>query len=124
MRAWICIGATVVIAFMLWGCSFQAESSVARRLEIGDRELEWGMVFYRSWLRERNGKYLRLARRHTADAVVQFFEIQFDLGHAYPDFYIIDRRRRQGCRFLREIDVAAERNRVRMEDTDREGCLK
>ena len=57
-------------------------------------------------------------------AVVNFFELQLELGHAYPVFYNIDKRRRQGCRFLREIDREARRHGVSLDDGERVGCLK
>jgi hypothetical protein len=123
MRRWI--AATVmalVLGVVLYGCS-QQHLSVRERMEIGDRYMDWGMVYYNSWLRDRNRNYLDLARQNTENAIVQYFNLQLALGHAYPDFYILDKRRMRGCRFLREIDGAAARNRVELGNA-REGCLR
>ena len=114
----------LVLATRPWGCASSADPTVKHRMDVGDRKMEWGLVYFRSWLREKDGKYLNLARQNTSDAIVRYFDIQFELGHSYPAFYIIDRRRREGCRFLREIDVAAARNRIELDSSEREGCLK
>ena len=123
MHKWIAIVIGLLLLASLSGCAPTLDP-IRRRIEIGNRMMEWGLVYFRSWLREKDGKYLNLARHHTAEAVVRFFDLQFELGHSYPAFYIIDKRRREGCRFLREIDIAAARNAVELDDTDREGCLK
>ena len=123
MHKWIAIVIGLLLLASLSGCTSTLEP-IRRRIEAGNRMMEWGLVYFRSWLREKDGKYLNLARHQTAGAVVRFFDLQFELGHSYPAFYIIDRRRREGCRFLREIDIAAARNGVELDDTDREGCLK
>ena len=123
MHKWIAIIIGLLLLASSSGCAPTLEP-IRRRIEAGNRMMEWGLVYFRSWLREKDGKYLNLARHQTAGAVVRFFDLQFELGHSYPAFYIIDRRRREGCRFLREIDIAAARNGVELDDTDREGCLK
>ena len=123
MHKWIAIVIGLLLLASLSGCTSTLEP-IRRRIEAGNRMMEWGLVYFRSWLREKDGKYLNLARHQTAGAVGRFFDLQFELGHSYPAFYIIDRRRREGCRFLREIDIAAARNGVELDDTDREGCLK
>jgi len=124
MGRWIVAATVALLLFAagLHGCSRQ-QLTVRERMEIGDRYMDWGMVYYNSWLRDRNRHYLDLARQNTENAVVAYFELQLALGHAYPDFYILDKRRLRGCRFLREIDGAASRYRVELGNA-REGCLK
>ena len=131
MRIWIAaalaalslLGAAL-LGGALPGCTVGQQPSVRERMEIGDRYMDWGMVYYNSWLRDHNRQYLDLARLHTQNAVISYFELQLALGHSYPDFYILDKRRLRGCRFLREIDSAAARNRVDLSGSDREGCLR
>ena len=124
MRTWIALIVGAAAGAVIWGCAMMGQLSVNQQIELGERKLEWGLVYYRSWLQDREGDYLNLARRHTASAVVNFFELQLELGHAYPVFYDIDKRRRQGCRFLREIDREARRNGVSIDDGERVGCRK
>ena len=123
MRAWLAIAAVVLAAG--WGCSapFQ-DLTVREEMRRAERFMEWGLVYFNSWLRDRDPRYLNLAREHTERAVGTYFYMQIDLGHSYPDFYVMDKRRRRGCRFLREIDTAALRNRVTLSSSEREGCLK
>jgi hypothetical protein len=121
MRVWI---AAAALALLVAGCARQPELTVRERMEIGDRHMDWGMVYYNSWLRDRNQHYLDLAREHTQTAVLSYFRLQLALGHAYPDFYLLDDRRLRGCRFLLEIDGAARRHRVMLGGAEREGCLK
>jgi hypothetical protein len=130
MRIWIAaaIAAISVLGAALLGgalpgCTGGPQLTVRERMEIGDRYMDWGMVYYNSWLRDHNQQYLDLARQHTQNAVISYFQLQLALGHSYPDFYILDTRRLRGCRFLREIDGAAQRNRVELDEA-REGCLK
>ena len=108
----------------IYGCTRQPQLSVRERMEVGDRYMDWGMVYYNSWLRDHNRYYLDLARQQAQNAVLSYFQLQLALGHAYPDFYLLDKRRLRGCLFLREIDGAASRSRVELDDSGREGCLK
>ena len=117
----------LLTAIVLWGC---AESGVRkgppvrRDIALGDRQVDWALVYYQSWHRERNAHYLRLARRQMADAIKTYFDIQVRIGHSYPDFYDVDFKRREGCRYLSEIDRDASKFRIALEDTDRFGCLR
>ena len=119
----LAMGAALAVLLLLWGCSPYAGIGLQQQIRIADRRLEWGLVYFNSWLQQGEPRYLNLARGNTATAVVDYFEIQLALGHAWPQFYDLDKRRRRGCRFLQEIDRAALRNRVELADTDREGCL-
>jgi hypothetical protein len=127
MRAWIAIAILAALAapaLFIPGCTFQPDITVRERMEQGDRYMDWGLVYYNSWLRDHNQHYLDLAREHTQSAVREYFELQLALGHSYPNFYLLDKRRLRGCRFLREIDGAAARNRVELSESDRDGCLR
>jgi hypothetical protein len=130
MRGWIATGKAVgavtlvLIAIGTPGCGGQPPLTVRERTQVGDRYLDWGMVYYNSWLRDGNGRYLELAQESTRNAVSSYFKLQLALGHAYPDFYIIDARRLRGCRFLREIATAAVRHRLDLDGDPGEGCLK
>jgi hypothetical protein len=127
MRFWLPFGLGLATALILWGCTgdgIRKGPPVRRDIAIGDRQRDWALVYYQSWLRQRNGDYLRLARRQMADAVKTYFEIQVRIGHSYPDFYRVDDRRLEGCRYLDEIDRDALKFRVLLEDTARDGCLR
>ena len=109
----------------IWGCTTQEGGNLPVRTEMnmGDRERDWALVFFQSWRQNRNGRYLNLSRRHMAQAVRTYFDLQVKIGHSFPDFYALDRRRRSGCRFLDEIDRLAARFRVLITDAASEGCL-
>lgn len=126
MRA---IGLTVAIAAVctmsLWGCSPQRRLNPPVRVEMvaAARLQDWALIFFQSWRENRKDEYLNLSRRHMASAVKTYFELQVRIGHSFPDFYTIDRRRRTGCRFLDEIDRLAQRFRVSLASTSTEGCV-
>jgi hypothetical protein len=132
MRYWLPFGLGLVTALLLWGCTSgpggdgpsSAGAPVRRDMQLGDRKQDWALVYYQSWRRQREPHYLLLARAQMADAVKTYFDLQVRIGHSYPDFYILDRKRRESCRFLNEIDRDAGKFRVPLEDTAREGCLK
>ena len=127
MRYWLPIVLGVTAALLLWGCAGSELGSggpVRRDIAIGDRQKDWALVYYQSWRRDRNHDYLRLARREMAGAVKTYFDLQVRIGHSYPDFYVLDRKRREGCRYLSEIDRDAGKFRVPLDDSAREGCLR
>jgi hypothetical protein len=129
MRYWLPIGLGVVTALLLWGCAGGYEPSSAGHpvrpdIAIGDRQKDWALVYYQSWRRDRNHAYLRLARQEMAASIRTYFDIQVRIGHSYPDFYIVDRKRREGCRYLSEIDRDAFKFRVMLEDDARFGCFQ
>jgi hypothetical protein len=118
----------VATALLLWGCAGSDLSGgggpVRRDIAIGDRQRDWALVYYQSWRRDRNHNYLQLARHEMAGAIKTYFALQVRIGHSYPDFYILDRKRREGCRYLSEIDRDAGKFRVMLDDTGSEGCLR
>jgi hypothetical protein len=87
------------------------------------RQQDWALVYFQSWRENRDAAYLNLSRRHMASAVRSYFDLQVRIGHSFPNFYIIDRRRRSGCRFLDEVDRLAQRFRVALADTSSQGCF-
>lgn len=117
----LCLG----VALMVLGCSSQGGLNLPVRTEmqIGDRERDWALVFFQSWRQHRQPTYLNLSRQHMVGAVKTYFDLQVKIGHSYPDFYTLDRRRRSGCRFIDEIDRLAARFRVPIADPGMEGCL-
>ncbi len=127
MRIWFPFVLGLLAAIVLWGC---AESGVRKGppvrgdIALGDRQVDWALVYYQSWHRQRNEHYLRLARRQMADAIRTYFSIQVRIGHSYPDFYDVDFKRRESCRYLSEIDRDASKYRIELDDTERFGCLR
>ncbi len=119
--ALLCITAVLIV----WGCTSREGMNLPLRTEmkIGDRERDWALVFFQSWREHREGSYLNLSRRHMAKAVRTYFDLQVKIGHSFPDFYTLDRRRRSGCRFLGEIDRLAARFRVAISEPGTTGCL-
>ena len=117
----LCVAATLI----LWGCSSRdgMRLPVRTEMKIGDRKRDWALVFFQSWRQHREGTYLNLSRQHMARAVKTYFDLQVKIGHSFPDFYTLDRRRRSGCRFIDEIDRLAARFRVPIIDPEMEGCL-
>ena len=119
----VILGAAATL--FLWGCGSQEGLNLPLRVEmqIGDRKREWAMVYFQSWRQHRQAGYLNLSRRQMAEAVKTYFDLQVKIGHSFPDFYTLDRRRRSGCRFIIEIDRLAARFRVPISEPEMEGCL-
>ena len=113
----------LLLGALLAACTRQPEPAVRALIEVGDRDRDWGVVYYQSWRQEHNGQYLELARAHTSHAIVFYLDLQRRLGHSYPDFYDIDKKRVQGCDFLRQMDREALRYQVMLPDTNRNGCF-
>ncbi len=115
-----------VAALLVWGCSAPEPLRAPVRVEMNSaaRLHDWALIFFQSWRENRRDEYLNLSRSHMASAVKTYFELQLRIGHSFPDFYTIDRRRRTGCRFLDEIDRLAARFRVPLASTSTEGCVK
>jgi len=123
----VLLAAVFGAALWLAACSGSGPSGgtpVRQDIALGDRQKDWALVYFQSWRRERKGQYLRLARRQMANAVRTYFTIQVRIGHSYPDFYNVDRKRLEGCRFLTEMERDAMQYHVMLEDTDRVGCLR
>jgi hypothetical protein len=110
-----------LLGALLLGC---AGDRPKFRDEIGyaDRQREWGLVYYQSWQKERNRDYLVLARQRTQEAVSLYLDVQRRMGYAYPDFYVVDKRRQQSCIFLSQMQAEAESYAVRLRETQRLGC--
>ncbi|MBI4082604.1 MAG: hypothetical protein HY423_08335 [Candidatus Lambdaproteobacteria bacterium] len=113
----------LALALLSASCASAPEVPLRQEVAVVDRQRDWALVYYQSWLRHRDPDYLRLSRDNMAGAVVRYFRLQVKIGHSYPDFYAIDRRRVDGCQFLREIALDAEAYRVKI-DPAREGCLR
>ena len=127
LRIWLPFLLGLVTAIVLWGCSESGPRKgppVRRDIAWGDRQVDWALVYYQSWYRDRNAHYLRLARQNMAGAIRTYFDIQVRIGHSYPDFYDVDFKRRQSCRYLSQIDRDASKYRVDLEDSARTGCLR
>lgn len=115
-----------IAGILLWGCTQPPlqQLPVHRETAEGDREREWALVYFQSWRQNRDGQYLVLSRRHMASAVQTWFELQVKIGHSFPEFYVLDRRRRRGCQFLEEIDRLALKFEVPLLEPQRTGCFK
>ena len=117
----LALGAVLLLA----GCAGdKAKFTVRKEIAIADRQKDWALVYYQSWRSAKDGFYLRLARDRMSDAVRSYFVLQMKIGHSYPDFYIADNKRLESCRFLKEMDREAGKYKVRLENTERHGCLK
>ena len=116
--------AVLTASMLLWGCGSSPVVPIRREIVAGDRQKDWALVYYQSWRRAKDDLYLRLARRQIVQAVNTYFQLQVKMGHSYPDFYIVDRKRREGCRFLDQMEKEASRFRVQLEETDQSGCLR
>lgn len=111
---------------LLWGCSGGGSGGgvpVRQEIANGDLHKDWALVYFQSWRRDGDGRYLQLARQQMRQAIDTYFNLQVRIGHSFPDFYTIDRKRRQGCRFLSEVSRVAARHLVRVDDEDRDGCF-
>ena len=128
-RFCLAIGLCTATVLILWGCAFLGGSEDSPNLPVraemtaGDRERDWALVYFQSWRQNREGTYLDLSRRHMSQAISTYFDLQVKIGHSFPDFYAIDRRRRSGCRFLDEIDRLAARFRVVISNPTMRGCI-
>lgn len=112
-----------ICALVLATCGGPRPFVLNEALEAGDREREWALVYFLSWRKERDGRYLRLSRSYMKSAIDSYLRIQTIIGHSWPDFYDIDKRRLQSCNFLRRIDNDASRHGVALTNRSRDGCF-
>ena len=116
--------AALALPLLIWGCSTLPDLSTREEMALINRQREWAMVYYQSFQRDQNARYLSLSRETLHTAIQRYFDLQVRLGHDYPDFYTVDRQRVRSCSFLRELDRQAARLRIDGWDADRDGCLK
>ena len=121
----LAVGAVLTVGCSGGGGSDATEAGVPLRREIqfGDRQKDWALVYYQSWRRAKDEFYLQRARDQMAQAIKTYFDIQVKIGHSYPDFYTVDRKRRESCRFLQQMDREAGKFRVVLSSTASQGCL-
>ena len=122
-RLVLMISLAVLIVSLGCSSSFQELPLLRQEIEVGDRQREWALVYFQSWRQHKDGSYLILSRQHMASAVELWFRLQLRIGHSYPDFYLIDKRRRKGCEFLDEIDRLALKFNVPVFNLSQTGCL-
>lgn len=125
-KAWRTLALAAIMGALLLGCTQpvpQRRLPVGQTAAEGDREQEWALVYFQSWRQNQEGAYLVLSRRHMATAVRTWFELQKKIGHSFPVFYSLDRRRRRGCRFLEEIDRLASKFKVILQEPQKIGCF-
>jgi len=91
--------------------------------EKADLERNWALVYYRSWRRGGDVRYLELSRQHMANAVSNYFNLQVSMGHSFPTFYDIDQVRLEGCGFLREVESQAQLYEIPLAPIAIEGCF-
>lgn len=115
-------GLVLLLAVGLAACSGGPNRPVHHEVARGDRQRDWAMAYYRSWSRAGEPHYLRMAHEEMAGAVRTYFLIQHKIGHSYPTFYTIDRKRRAGCAMLRQFDRAAARSGISLSG-GATGCL-
>jgi hypothetical protein len=111
-----------VVTVLLLGCA-TPKPKLRNEISMADRQREWGLVYYQSWQKERNQDYLVMARQRTPEAVTEYLDVQRRMGYAYPDFYVVDRRRMQSCVFLKQMQAEAASYGIKLEDTRRLGCF-
>lgn len=107
---------------LLPGCS-PVPPALRLQVQEGDREREWGLLYYASWRKERNSTYLLLSRERTQQAILLYLDVQRRMGYAYPDFYLVDHRRAASCRFLTQLQREADGYDIRMDRQPRAGCF-
>jgi hypothetical protein len=117
----LAVAVAAVAGGLLLGCT--PRPAIRQEILMGDREREWGLVYYQSWQKERNREYLVMARQRTQEAVRLYLDVQRRMGYSYPDFYIVDRRRMASCTFLRQVQLEASSSAVKLDDTARKGCF-
>jgi len=111
-----------LLGALLLGCA-TPRLSFRDEISLADRQREWGFVYFQSWQKERNRDYLVLALERTQEAVTAYLDVQRRMGYSFPDFYAVDRRRMQGCSFLRQMQAEAESYAVKLDRTRRAGCF-
>jgi len=114
--------AFLVLGSALLGCT-SAQPPIRLQIQQGDREREWGLLYYQSWQKQRNRTFLLLARERTQQAVRLYLDAQRRMGYAYPDFYLVDRRRMASCLFLTQLEREAVGFDVQIDHSRRVGCF-
>ena len=120
-RIWL-LGLTLLVLVGL-GAPLAESQTVREEMVRGDREREWALVYFESWRQNRDGDYLVLSLDHMSTAVQIWFELQTQIGHSYPDFYVLDRKRREGCLLLTELDRLASKFQVQTGAQTKRGCF-
>ena len=115
--------AVLMLLLVALGVPLALSQTVREEMERGDREREWALVYFESWRTNRDGDYLVLSRDHMSTAVQIWFELQTQIGHSYPDFYVLDRRRREGCLLLGELDRLGAKFGVAFSNGTMRGCF-
>lgn len=107
---------------LLLGCA-SAQPPIRLQIQAGDREREWGLLYYQSWQKQRNRTFLLLARERTQEAVRIYLDVQRRMGYAYPDFYVVDHRRVASCLFLTQLQREAVGFDIQIDNPRRVGCF-
>ncbi len=87
--------------------SARMPDSFHARLSQGDRHVGWALTYYESWKRGRQQSYLALAEEHIQEAVIEFADLQSQTSPRISEFYVARERRVRSCRFLAEVQFAA-----------------
>ena len=114
-------GVSLLLGLLLLSCTPDTRTVVREEMMEGDRQKEWALVYYHSWRNGQKPGYMRLARRYMRKAIRTYFALQMRIEHSYPDFYIIDDRRRLSCRFLDEMNRKASMYSQTEEDEEDTG---
>ena len=121
IKNWMLAG--VILTMVVFAAPLAESQTVREEIVRGDREREWALVYFESWRQNRDSDYLVLSRDHMLTAVEIWFELQTQIGHSYPDFYVLDRRRREGCLLLNELDRLASKFSVSIANPTKRGCF-
>ena len=117
----------VTIIIFLTACSgTNAEfpsQSFRNRLSEGDSHMGWSINYFYSWQNGLQPRYLKLAERHTINAIKLFRHLESDTSPRISEFYVVRERRTRSCRLLAELQFVASNHGHQLSLNTPDGCI-
>ena len=114
------------VIFLLVSCSKKLsefpENSFLSRLVEADNQIGWGLNYFDSWKKGLQPRYLKLAEKHTINAINMFAHLEYDTSPRISEYYVVRERRTRGCRLLAELQFKAGNYGYKLRSQTPEGC--
>ncbi len=114
------------VIFLLVSCSKKLsefpEKSFRSRLVEADNQIGWGLNYFDSWKKGLQPRYLKLAEKHTINAINLFAHLEYDTSPRISEYYVVRERRTRGCRLLAELQFKAGNYGYNLRSQTPEGC--
>ena len=98
------------------------ERSFRNRLLEADNHIGWGINYFDRWQKGLQPRYLKLAEKHTINAINLFAHLEYDTSPRISEYYVVRERRTRGCRLLAELQFEAGNYGYKLTLQSPEGC--